>query len=357
MALLSLVALVCFAAVAYAGPEDDSGDVYWGYIQTEPDYSKYPIAKPKEMACYPDDLTWEAIYTKDSGLGYCDQMRQSPININTDACVDSDTSLGAFTFTDYDTATTSLKAHNNGHGIGMSPEDDTAAVTQTISGGGLPKTYKFAQFHVHWGPNDVTGSEHTMDAMSAPLELHIVHYDAAFDNLGLSLAEPSTNGDNLAVLGVMYEIDDSVADIAYLTSMIDSAAAGVDTVGGDATFGAITLADLLPENTEEFYRYEGSLTTPTCNEEVQWTVFANKVKVNSAQMENLRMAFKYSSGQINRINYRPPQPLNGRLVKASFGSSVADATECALTDVGAASTFHISAILLALSALVAVFYH
>jgi len=41
----------------------------------------------------------------------------------------------------------------------------------TISGGSLPYTYKLDQFHFHWGSEDNTGSEHTVDSMHAPMEV------------------------------------------------------------------------------------------------------------------------------------------------------------------------------------------
>ena len=31
-----------------------------------------------------------------------------------------------------------------------------------VSGGGLPGTYSFAQFHFHWGTEEGRGSEHTV---------------------------------------------------------------------------------------------------------------------------------------------------------------------------------------------------
>ena len=44
------------------------------------------------------------------------------------------------------------------------------------------------------------------------------------------------------------------------------------------------LKAFLPRNIEKFYRYEGSLTTPTCNEVVTWTVFDEAISISERQV-------------------------------------------------------------------------
>ncbi len=41
-----------------------------------------------------------------------------------------------------------------------------------LSEGGLPATYRLAQFHLHWGSTDSQGSEHTVDQRQYPMEVH-----------------------------------------------------------------------------------------------------------------------------------------------------------------------------------------
>lgn len=47
----------------------------------------------------------------------------------------------------------------------------------------------------------------------------------------------------------------------------------------------IPLEDLLPDNLFSFYRYNGSLTTPLCNEAVIWTVFDTPIALSERQVD------------------------------------------------------------------------
>jgi carbonic anhydrase len=47
---------------------------------------------------------------------------------------------------------------------------------------------------------------------------------------------------------------------------------------------SVPLVDLLPDSTESFFRYNGSLTTPGCNEDVIWTVFETPIAISVRQV-------------------------------------------------------------------------
>ena len=55
-------------------------------------------------------------------------------------------------------------------------------------------------------------------------------------------------------------------------------------VGDKVAIQSFKLKTLLPENTREFYRYQGSLTTPPCFETVQWTVFKDTITMSESQV-------------------------------------------------------------------------
>ena len=104
-----------------------------------------------------------------------------------------------------------------------------------------------------------------------PMELHLVHYKATY--AGLLEAAGSGAQDALAVLGIFFEIQ--TEDNAKLKPLIDAVKSVKEYTKDtkETEMEQMELKDFLPRNTDQFYRYEGGLTTPGCNEVVVWTVF------------------------------------------------------------------------------------
>jgi carbonic anhydrase len=70
----------------------------------------------------------------------------------------------------------------------------------------------------------------------------------------------------------------------------------------------INAEDLLPAD-RSFYRFPGSLTTPICNEVVNWYVMKNPIELSEAQIEEYTRHYHNTA--------RPLQPPNGRHVVES----------------------------------------
>ncbi|KAL9981646.1 hypothetical protein ACROYT_G010378 [Oculina patagonica] len=179
-----------------------------------------------------------------------------------------------------------------------------------VNGGGLQGNFTTAQMHLHWGSSNSKGSEHFVDGKQYAAEIHFVSYNVKYS----SLTEAVNKSDGLAVLGVLIGV--GTANSAY-SSIFSNAAKLVNESSTVEDIAGFNLNNLLPAKKTEFYRYNGSLTTPTCDESVQWTVFSNPIEISAAQMTSLRNLMMNSSMSL-ADNFRPTQAIGSRKVYVSF---------------------------------------
>ncbi|KAK3600078.1 hypothetical protein CHS0354_036554 [Potamilus streckersoni] len=243
---------------------------------------------------------------------HCGGVRQSPVSIKTDEVIVDSEWLVPFTLKGYDKIQNlTMQLGNNGHTVQVDLMIRGEPVS--ITGGGLKNVYAAQQFHFHWGKEDQRGSEHDIDGIYFPMEMHIVHYNMKYNNF----TEALNKEDGLAVLGFFFEVGrynhrfDRIikhfSEISYrdLRTQIETFA----------------LRDLLPENLDGYYRYYGSLTTPPCYESVIWSIFYQTIQISEDQLDQFR--HKVHENYANETNrdisddYRPPQCLNRRKIHSS----------------------------------------
>ncbi|KAK2084210.1 Carbonic anhydrase 14 [Saguinus oedipus] len=246
---------------------------------------------------------WPASYPE------CGNNAQSPIDIQTDR-VTFDPELPALQPHGYDQpGTEPLDLHNNGHTVQLS-------LPSTLYLGGLPRKYVAAQLHLHWGQKGSSGgSEHQINGEATVAELHIVHYDSdSYD----SLSEAALRPQGLAVLGILIEVGET-KNIAY--EHILSHLPEIRHKDQKTSVPPFNLRELLPLQLGQYFRYNGSLTTPPCYQSVLWTVFYKRSQISTEQLEKLQGTLFSTEEEPSEPlvqNYRAPQPLNQRMVFASF---------------------------------------
>jgi len=189
---------------------------------------------------------------------------------------------------------------NNGHTavLGVKTEYDNDGV---MTGGPLgDERYQMLQMHFHWGANVTVGSEHTINGVTYPLELHLVHINNNATEL------------DLAVAGFFFEI--TLEDNEALTPLIDEIQ---KILNYDSYYpmsnNSFQVKDLMPSEVGIYYNYAGSLTTPPCSEVVTWIVFLEPLKISASQVAQFRTMMD-SENQPIVDNFRPVMPLNGRTV-------------------------------------------
>ena len=202
----------------------------------------------------------------------CDGKRQSPINIIDVNAID-DASLKPIDIH----YSANVKIHeitNNGHSIQYNFEKGDFIILND-------NEYRLKQIHFH------EPSEHTINGIRYPLEMHLVHVSK--DN-------------KIAVLAIMAQEGESSEPFTFLEKFLPINTGTTKLIDTD-----FDLNQNLPKDMG-YYTYSGSLTTPPCTQNVTWFVFKTPITISLDQVTQLQKLMPLN-------NYRDEQPINGRTIK------------------------------------------
>ena len=162
---------------------------------------------------------------------------------------------------------------NNGHTVQVNFDKRSS-----ISIDGM--TFRLLQYHFH------APSENHINGKSYPMEAHFVHSD---------------KDGNLAVIALMFE---EGAENKSLTKVWEYMPEKTDD--RNALTDVVSANELLPKS-RDYYRFNGSLTTPPCSEGVRWLVLKEPVYASKKQIDDFRHVMHHP-------NNRPIQATNARVI-------------------------------------------
>lgn len=207
----------------------------------------------------------------------CDGQRQSPVNIVTENArplEDADFKDNEYHYTP-ETHVESVT--NNGHTIRYDFDPKGNYIVHEGA------RFELSQVHFH------APSEHTINGVRYPLEMHEVH---------------TSDDGGYIVFSVLFEQGPSSEEFTFLETFLPVTPGETKPVDASHVFG-----ETASDDAEQFFYYEGSLTTPPCTERVEWIVRRTPATASEAQIARL-------TALMPEDNFRDVQPLNGRTVRS-----------------------------------------
>jgi carbonic anhydrase len=160
---------------------------------------------------------------------------------------------------------------NNGHSIQINtPKGNFAEIDGD--------KFELLQFHMHHP------SEHTLNGQHFPVELHFVH---------------KSDDGRLGVVGVFIKEGQYNPTFQKILDNMPKSAGTTNSSKGVM----VSPAKLLPENAE-FYRYEGSLTTPPCSQIVDWAVYDQPIQASTKQINEFAALYPMNARPIQSPDRR-----------------------------------------------------
>jgi len=162
---------------------------------------------------------------------------------------------------------------NNGHTIQVNYDPGSTII---VDG----NEFELKQFHFH------SPSENTIEGHAYPMEAHFVHAD---------------KDGRLAVIAVMFKYGEKNTELEKAWAHIPNNA------GEKRALSKHVDANILLPHDHDYFRFNGSLTTPPCSEGVLWIVMKYFHTTSKQQIDTFTQIMHHP-------NNRPVQPVNARAI-------------------------------------------
>ncbi|CAL1526652.1 unnamed protein product [Lymnaea stagnalis] len=248
----------------------------------------------------------------------CGGSRQSPRNLavihGVGKCVEQTTRL-------HYNSTGQIEGHVFNNGKDPTIHFSSDATAYLFGAPGTHGAYVLYNIHVHFNSLLGRGSEHAISGRFFDGEVHLVHYKAEYGSVQEAVLHP----DGLVVVALFLEEVNDNRGNGEIISLIDSLA-NLKGIGEEHQIPHhVNLAQLLPTS-QDYYTYDGSLTTPPCSESVRWIVVRNPVYIHTLELQILTNLESADGGLISDTSNDRPLQTGDTEIQRNFACSHADLT-------------------------------
>lgn len=205
----------------------------------------------------------------------CAGMLQTPISIMDKDAVLAKLPPMRFVYTP--NSTMYIQNVKEKHTIKVAPKD--AAPNYLLFNN---QQYDFVEFHFH------DTSEHTINGFADSMEIHLIHQNkqtGAYVVVGILISKGNQPN---AVLSTIWNNFPKPGDYTPQTLPVPV------NVGGIINY----------TETDGYYTYVGSLTTPPYTEGLAWVVMKKRLVLTGEQIKKFQEYYKYNSHPLQKINNR-----------------------------------------------------